>query len=159
MTTKRRTSKHSGHQLDQDAIAAALAMAATRGVNEAAKAFNVSVRSLQRYKAAAAKDPTSELAVAVSRARQRSLRRVDDLLTATWEAVLQRLKELLPEAQITEVLRAVEVVGEHRLARKALGVTDDDAGTGQSPAAAEDAAGCEGPEGIARILPIRRAAD
>jgi hypothetical protein len=148
---KRKARGVPGQPLDNDKVSAALAMETTSGAKDACAAFGLSRRSLQRYKAFAKQHPDSDLAKAVTAARRRALRRVDDLLTQTWEAFLHRLQELLPEATMAETVEGAKVIGELRITQEALGVDDhqpkDDTAkaqdhecfvrTGQGPAAPE----------------------
>lgn len=113
-----------GQPLDNDKVSAALAMETTSGAKAACEAFGLSRRSLQRYKAFAKQHPDSELAKAVTSARRRALRRVDDLLTQTWESFLHRLQELVPKASMAEVIEGAKVIGELRITQEALGVDD-----------------------------------
>lgn len=140
--------KGTGGKKHEDTIAAALAMAATVGVKAAAKAFRLSERTLHRYKASCEADPTSDLAVAVNRARQSALRKLDDLVTSTWEAILLHIKELLPRADAKDTVEFAKVIGEHKLAAAALGVKDDASGTRSGPKAEEASGASEGQEGV-----------
>ena len=134
---KRKARGQSGnHGLDPEKVAAALAVEVTSGAKAAAEAFGLSVRSIRRYKAFVAAHPDAPLAVAVRGARARALRRVDDLLTQTWEAFLHRLQELLPKATMAETVEGAKVIGELRITQEALGV--DDHSSKDEPAKAQD---------------------
>jgi hypothetical protein len=121
---KRRKRSKTGRRADRETIVAALALAVTQGDVAAARAFGLCRRTLQRYKAAAKADPGGQLAQAIAKARTHALRQVDDLLTQTWEDILRRLQELLPQATMPEVNDAAKTIGELRLTREALGVDE-----------------------------------
>jgi hypothetical protein len=142
MKRKGGSSQGANRQPDTETIAAALALEATQGAKAACEAFNVSRRSLQRYKRAIAEQPSSHLAQCVARAKVKSLARVDDLLTSAWEMILKRLQMLVPDADMDQTLEAAKVIGELRLTRDALG-GDEASGNhydpGKGPAAPEAA--------------------
>ncbi len=114
-------------RLDADEIATILAYGDIHGDRAAAAEFNVSQRTLQRYRRALRDNRAPELSGLVAETKARAIDRCGDLLTETYGAALRRLKVVLPEATVAEVISAARMLGELHTERKALlGDEDED---------------------------------
>lgn len=126
-------------RIDQQELATILSFGDLHGDKAAAERFGVSLRTIQRRRAALRNGDDAQLAALVIEAKGRGLERCADLLTATYEVALRRLDQLIPEASFDETLSAVRVVGDLHLARAALTGDDDedDFGSGRKNPAAQ----------------------
>ena len=123
-------------KLDPAEVATILGYGDRHGDKAAAAKFNVSHRTLQRYRAAIRDGKAPELARLVERQKARAVNRCIDLLTETYEMALRRLQEVLPQATPHHVIGAVKIVGELALTRDALKGDDEQQSSGNQPGAA-----------------------
>lgn len=123
-TAKKRTRPTKA--IDSAELATILSFAELHGDKRAAAEFNVSPRTLQRHRVAIREGRAPHLAALVAQRKNQSLERCADLLTDTYEAALRRLKDVLPEAKVSEVISATQMLGELHIGRKALLGGDDE---------------------------------
>lgn len=129
-------------KLDPAEVAAILGYGDRHGDRAAAAKFNVSYRTIKRYRAAIRDGKAPELDRLVQQQKARAVNKCIDLLTETYELALKRLQEVLPEATPHHVIGAVKIVGELALTRDALKGDDEQQSSGnqQGAAPAADAA-------------------
>lgn len=116
MANKKRPRK----QIDPAELATILAFGDRHGDKKAAAEFKVSLRTLQRYRAAVRDGKMPELAELVAQQKRAAVERCSDLLAETYEKTLRRLQEVLPQAQPREVIGATKIVGELMITRDVL---------------------------------------
>lgn len=105
---------------DPHTLAAILLYQENHGYEAAAKKFGMSRRSIMRRRQELIAGKNPALAKLMAQHKATALERVSDLLTETFDTILRRLLELLPNADIDQVLRATKTVGELRVARDVL---------------------------------------
>lgn len=141
MATRKRPRK----AIDQTELATILSFAELHGDKRAAAEFGVSQRTLQRHRVAIREGRAPQLAALVAQRKSQSLERCADLLTDTYEAALRRLKDVLPEAKVSEVISATQMLGELHIGRKALLGSDE--GRPQADPEGPGSPETEGPDG------------
>lgn len=128
--------------IDPAEIAMILAYGDRHGDKQAAAQFNVSPRTLQRYRAAIRDNKAPELAALVAEQKREAVERCQDLLAETYEKALLRLQEVLPKAKPREVIGAVKIVGDLMITRNSLLDEDgEQSGADRQGAAAPFSAG------------------
>lgn len=123
-------------KLDPYEVATILGYGDRHGDRAAAAKFNVSYRTVKRYRAAIRDGKAPELDRLVQQQKARAVNKCIDLLTETYELALRRLQEVLPEATPHHVIGAVKIVGELALTRDALKGDDEQQPSGNQPGAA-----------------------
>ncbi len=137
MPRKKKGSTRPPKTIPVEEMAAALAYARLHSDAEAAQKFRVSVRTLQRKRAAVEKGTDPELAELVAEKKKEATERCRDLLTDTYEHGLRALAkrfELTGEERMKDrdLVGALHILGNQRIGRDALSDPDEQPVAGDS---------------------------
>lgn len=111
---------HKVRKGDTKQEAAILAYAAEHGVGAAAEKFSVSRRSIQRMRGRAESGEAPKVAELVEEARERAIKRHEDLLANTLEQGLKQLQKRYETIESKDLIKALEMLGEMQVKRDYL---------------------------------------
>lgn len=97
-------------------------------IEATAAKYNVSERTIWRWKASLANGELPKVADLVARLKEAATQRCKDLLTETFESSLRRIGAQLPQATISEAVKAAEMCGDLLITRRVLNVEGDSEG-------------------------------
>ena len=96
------------------------------GYQKAATEFGVSLHTVTRYRSKLNRGDWPELLAAYNTQSKRQAGRTKDLLDRVYDRALEELEKKLPEASPRDVIGGVKILGELRMAQRALGQKDND---------------------------------
>lgn len=99
-------------RLEWQEVSDVLAYADIHGAAKAAKEFNVSVRTIYRYRAGVREGRLPSVADLVTRKKAEAAKENSSLLKETLDEALRSLKEKLPDATVAQLIDAVKSLGE-----------------------------------------------
>jgi hypothetical protein len=125
VAAKKRPPKSRKAISDNAEMAVILSHAATFGVTAAAKQFGLNRRTIQRYQAEVKAGNNPELSRLIASEKERAHQRNRDKMNRALDALLDRVIELAPTAELTQAIAGVEKIGELSSAMKVMGVKPD----------------------------------
>lgn len=107
---------------DETELALMLSHAATFGVTSAAREYKLNRRTVQRYQAEVRSGKCPELARKITEEKGRASQRNRDKMHLALDALLDRVIELAPKADLMQAVTGVEKIGELSSAMVVMGV-------------------------------------
>jgi hypothetical protein len=132
---------------DETEMAVILSHAATFGVTAAAREYGLNRRTIQRYQAEVRSGKCPDLARKIAEEKERATQRNRDKMHRALDALLDRVIELAPKADLMQAVTGVEKIGELSSAMVVMGV--------RKPSVESDGQGKEAPgnAGLGSRLP------